>query len=331
MNPETKQHREDQICVVMGTYNGFEFLEEQIESILDQSCHAWNLLIRDDHSSDRTPELLSRYADVAGVTVIQAQQRLGVIQNFNQLLQRACATDCRYVALSDQDDVWDREKLATQLRLMQQLESEQPDQPLLVHSDLEVVDQHLRQIAPSFMNYQGIRHETSAPLQVLLVQNFVTGCTVLVNRRLLELALPIPEETLMHDWWLAQCAAALGTIACVEAPLIQYRQHGRNEVGAKQFSRFLNPFRNNYYQLWNAGRTVLTQSLEQARALAERVRQFDSTNPQLPMIEEYAQLQQAGSLGRVKKIHQLRIHSQSKLRHQLMLSRLINLPRKRAA
>ncbi|WP_145112328.1 glycosyltransferase family 2 protein [Gimesia panareensis] len=330
MKSDLEQRGKDQICIVMSTYNGARYIEQQIESILDQTCESWNLLIRDDNSSDRTSEILSHY-ERDRLSIVKSSDRQGVIQNFNQLLQLASDAECPYVALSDQDDVWDREKLATQLSLMQQLEAEQPDQPLLIHSDLEVVDQQLRQIAPSFMNYQGIQHETSDPLQVLLVQNFVTGCTVLVNRRLLELALPIPEETLMHDWWLALCAAAMGTIACVEAPLIRYRQHGRNEVGAKQFSRFLNPFRNNYYQLWNAGRAVLTQSLEQARALAERVRQFDSTNPHLPMIEEYAQLQQAGSLGRVKKIHQLRIHSQSKLRHQLMLSRLINLPRKRAA
>jgi len=330
MNLNFAQHGGEQICVVMGTYNGVRFVEQQIESIFDQTCGDWSLLVRDDKSSDQTWDILSRY-EQDRLTIVKAPQRQGVIQNFNELLLLASETSSRYIALADQDDIWNREKLSQQLSLMQQLETEDPDQPILIHSDLEVVDETLGQIAPSFMRYQGIRDEEINPLQVLLVQNYVTGCTVLINRPLLEVSLPVPDEALMHDWWLALCAAVFGKIACIEAPLVRYRQHGNNQVGAKHIKSLLNPFRNNYYQLWNAGRQVLVKSIAQAQVLADRVRHNASESPDLPVIEAYAQLQQTGSFCRVKKIHDLRIHSQSKLRHQLMLSRLINIPCKRAA
>ena len=110
---------------------------------------------------------------------------------------------------------------------------------LLYYSDLEVVDQNLRQIHPSFMRYEELEHEAHNPLQVLSTQNFVTGCTVLVNRTLLEFATPIPDEIILHDWWLALCAAACGRIRFIDEPLVRYRQHSRNQIGVVALERLL--------------------------------------------------------------------------------------------
>ena len=315
------------ISIALGIYNGSRFLEQQVKSIFSQQFHHWNLLVRDDHSQDNSIQILKCLcADKNQISIDQEKfENQGAIKNFSVLLEESMSTSSEYVALADQDDVWDPNKLSEQLSLMKQVEAKFPDQPVLIYSDMEVVDESLNLIAPSYMQYQGIQHETSNPLRVLLAQNFVTGCTILVNRQLLKIALPIPDEAQMHDWWLALCAATFGQIAYVNKPLLKYRQHGSNEVGAKSLFKLLNPFQNNYYQFWSKGRERVLGSIQQARVLADRVRKYDCSNSSLAMIEGYAQLQKKHPLQRVKKISELRIHAQSNLRHLLMLSRLINL------
>jgi len=101
-----------------------------------------------------------------------------------------------------------------------------------VHSDLEVVDENLRTLHPSFMRRIRLSPVVPRPLNTLLVQNFVTGCTILVNRSLLDHALPLPPEAVLHDWWLAVCAAAMGELIYVPQALVKYRQHAGNRVGA---------------------------------------------------------------------------------------------------
>ena len=145
---------------------------------------------------------------------------------------------CRgdYVALCDQDDIWDAEKLALSSQAMRKAQEQHgAAKPLLLHTDLMVIDAEGHLVASSLMQIQKIAHAAQEPLKTLLVQNFVTGCTVLVNRPLLEAALPVPEEALMHDWWFALIAASLGDLIFLPRPIVHYRQHGRNTVGAKKF------------------------------------------------------------------------------------------------
>jgi hypothetical protein len=107
--------------------------------------------------------------------------------------------------------------------------------PILVHLDLDVISEQLERIHPSFMGYQGLTHESRDPLRVLLTQNFVTGCATAINRPLLELATPLPVDVIMHDWWLALCAAACGRIEYLPHALFQYRQHDANQIEAEGF------------------------------------------------------------------------------------------------
>lgn len=105
--------------------------------------------------------------------------------------------------------------------------------PLLVHSDARVVDASGRVLHESFFAHQGWDFR-AVELPRLLVQNNVTGCTVLMNRPLRELALRCgdPAKMYMHDWFLALTAAAFGHVVCLPRPLVDYRQHGNNEMGA---------------------------------------------------------------------------------------------------
>lgn len=224
------------ILILMATYNGAGFLREQIESIRCQTHADWRLLIRDDGSFDGTPELLRALArEDSRIELLRDHRgRLGVLANFSLLIDMAAAQGAEYVALADQDDHWQPDKLALQTKAMARLEASTGNAvPCLIHCDLEVVDQHMRRISPSFVRYQGLRRPDRAPLSTCLVQNHVVGCTILANRALLTRAAPIPNGIHMHDWWLSVCAHALGTTRFIPLSLVRYRQHDQNRVGAR--------------------------------------------------------------------------------------------------
>ncbi len=317
------------LAITLASYNGSEFLSQQVESIYKQMDEQSILFVRDDGSKDLTPKLLGEFEAIYPniKLVVDDEKSSGAAANFSLLLEYAYSRDVSHVMLSDQDDVWVEDKIALQIALMHKMEKEVPESPLLIHSDMTVVDRELQTISPSFMQYQAIRHEAGSPLKVLLAQNFIAGCTMLVNRRLLDIALPIPEETLMHDWWLALCAAVFGYIGFIDKPLVKYRQHAGNEVGAKHISDFLNPMTGKWKKRWLEGRENLFQSMQQARVLAERIREHDPKNPHLALVEAYAALASLSPLQRVKRINELGVHAQAQTRQILLLSRLLLTPR----
>jgi len=314
----------------MATYNGATYVSDQVDSIIAQNYSSWKLLVRDDGSCDADTEMIqdmSRWDP--RITVIEDDDgRLGVNGNFQTLLESACKRGADYFLLSDQDDVWLPDKLEKQIQKMGELENGSPGMPLLIHSDLEVVGQYMQSMCSSFMRYQGIWHEDDA-VPVLLSQNFVTGCTVLVNRKLLDIALPIPGGALMHDWWLALCAAVFGHIGYIDQPLVKYRQHSNNAVGAKHAHEVLRPFSNAFQKRWMEGRANLFNSMKQAQALAERIREYDPENQYLALVEGYASLQYASPIQRLSRLQKLGVHAQSSVRQALLLSRLLCAPRVR--
>ena len=316
------------VCIVLGVYNGSEYLKDQIDSILSQHGPPWRILSRDDGSQDNSPAILKEYsAQESRILFLQDNAgNVGTTRNFSFLMEKAFHSSYKYVALSDQDDVWNQNKLKVQLSLMQKAEQKYPGEAVLIHSDLEVVDADLNLISSSFMRYKGIRHETSHPLKVLLANNFVTGCTVLMNRRLLELALPFPKETVVHDWWLALCAAVFGHIEYIDKPSVKYRQHKNNEIGANSTFDLMNPFKKNVYQYCLKARNILSQTIAQSKALSERVKEHDPFNPHLTFIERYASLRNLSTFQRIKTLNSLGVHGQGYLRHLFLEARLISLP-----
>ncbi|MFC1684563.1 glycosyltransferase family 2 protein [Pseudomonadota bacterium] len=323
------QPQSNDVLILMAAYNCHKYIEEQVESIRAQAGVNWRLTVRDDGSGGATPGIIHRLAskDDRIESIEDAHGNLGVCGNFALLALRAQSDGCSYLAFADQDDYWLPGKLLRQLELMRKMEYENPGAPILVYSDLEVVDSRLTPIAPSFMRYQGIRHEENSPLDVLLAQNFVIGCTMLVNKPLLDLALPVPEEVLMHDWWFALCAATCGRIGFVDMPLVKYRQHGDNEVGAKSVKSMLNPLRILWFRQWRAGRDNLFASMDQAVALAERLRDrsdaFPGAAQHLWLIDGYATLTGLPPLDRLRQLRRLGVRSQSCMRRTLLYSRLL--------
>ena len=280
------------IDVLLATYNGARYLRPQIESILDQEGVSFRILVRDDGSADETPEVIEHYRRTSPDRIIRVSgsDHLGAIGNFACLLREAKAP---YAALSDQDDVWVPHKLRTLLGVMRGLESRHGiGTPLLVHSDLTVVDETLRERHSSFWRYSGFNPRGTS-LARLLIKNTVTGCASLVNRALIELALPIPQAALVHDYWLALVARAAGRVGIVEEPLVAYRQHARNTIGARpyQVKAFVERLAGGF-ALWDMGALR-----RQAAALSERC--HASIAPEYrTLIEDFVNLPGRNWIGR---------------------------------
>jgi glycosyltransferase involved in cell wall biosynthesis len=223
---------ETNVQVLLATYNGEIYLREQIESILAQTMPV-NVLARDDGSRDGTVAILEEYARryPERFTLLSAEASTGSAKgNFLRLMEAATAD---YVAFADQDDVWVREKIALERDAMQGLEQQYgADCPLLVFSDLTLVDEELKVLYESMWKQQGIDATNIHRFARIVAQNVATGCTELINRPLLQLAMKMPEDAFMHDWWVAMLASGFGASAVVSQPTVFYRQHSHNVLSA---------------------------------------------------------------------------------------------------
>jgi glycosyltransferase involved in cell wall biosynthesis len=223
------------INILMATYNGEKYIAEQLESLQSQTYKSWNLYVRDDGSKDKTLDILNHYAKQDNRISILANngQRLGSCGNFSLLMEQSPEAD--YVMFCDQDDVWMPTKIQTTLEAMLHLEAQYSNMPLMVYTDLRVVDDGLNPIADSFLTYQAIDSRRNQ-LHDILVTNPVAGCTALLNKALVKLATPIPPAALGHDCWCSLVVSAFGKLEHLSIPLIYYRQHGSNDVGAYSFN-----------------------------------------------------------------------------------------------
>lgn len=317
---------EASVLILLASHNGERYIGAQLESVLAQTRADWRLMIRDDSSSDGTLGEIERFLHDPRIELVRSSNRSGAKENFAELMRLACASHEPYIMLCDQDDVWREDKIERLLGEMHQLEQALgTSTPLLIHSDLEVVDAELNCLNPSFHRYQGLRHEDDAPLRVLLAQNFVTGCATLFNRPLLELAVPLPPETLMHDWWLALLAAAAGRIGFVSAPLVRYRQHGRNHVGASSIRDKIRRPGDLKGQLGKSAANY-RHSIAQARTLLERLSERAARLPRQEAIRisDYSDLATiAKPLGRFRQVRSNGIAPQSAVRRVLFYWRTL--------
>lgn len=220
------------VSVALCTYNGSSFLGEQLASIVAQSRQPQEIVVSDDGSTDDTREVIEHFARDSPVPIrlLQPGPRLGVTANFARALG---ATTGDLVALSDQDDVWHPNHLG---RLADTLDRDR--RLLLVHSDARLVDVAGRPVGGTLLaalrmsEAERVAISDRRAIDVLIRRNVVTGATLLLRRELLELASPFPEAW-VHDEWLALVAAVHDGVALVDEPLLDYRQHGGNVIGAQ--------------------------------------------------------------------------------------------------
>lgn len=222
------------VDILMATYNGGKYIAEQIDSILNQTYNDWKLYIRDDGSKDNTINIVKEYSEKYPDKIIfveDERRNLGPKLNFGELLKR---TKNEYCMFCDQDDVWMKDKVYLTLNKMKELEKQYgKDKPILVHTDLKVVNERLDVINESFWSFMNLDPKRK-DINKLLVENTVTGCTMMINRKLREEIKGIPEKCEMHDWWIALVASLIGVIYTIEEPTILYRQHSDNQIGARK-------------------------------------------------------------------------------------------------
>ena len=227
----------DVICSVL---DGERFLPEFLASLEAQTHRRWRLWLRDDGSADGTVDLFrSAAARDSRVRILHlGGPRLGVAQSFGWMLERVPASSA-YVLTADADDVWLPHKIERTLKAMVAAEVAAADgcsMPVLVHTDLTVVDAGLRVRHPSFWEYTDLRPEPPT-LRRVVVRNVATGPTVMINGALRRRIGATPAEATHHDWWYALVAAALGQIVAIHESTVLYRQHGANDVGATSRQR----------------------------------------------------------------------------------------------
>jgi len=223
------------ISIAMCTYNGAEFLPAQLQSFVAQSRPPDEIVICDDGSTDDTRSLLEQFAaaSVIPVTLHFNQQNLGSVKNFEQAI-RLCTGDI--IVLSDQDDVWRNDKL----QLIEDAFNKSPSAGL-VFSDAAIVDKNLRPLNRTMWDEVGFdAHRrkllrTGRALEVLITGWTVTGATMAFRSPFVKLSLPIPDGIAMiHDGWIALTIAAVADVVALDEPLVQYRQHEKQQIGAPE-------------------------------------------------------------------------------------------------
>ncbi len=288
--------------IVLSVHNGMPFLEEQVASLQAQTHPHWRLWVRDDGSTDGSWEALRTLAakDRRIHLLPRDGQRLGSGPAYGWLLSRL-PEDFRYVFCCDADDVWLPEKIEISLETFQEEEGKggEPDHPLLLHTDLRVVNERLETLHGSLWNWLGFDPEP-APLDRLLVQNVATGPTLLLNRPLVRQVIPIPPEAVFQDWWIALVASAVGRIVVLRTPTVLYRRHSRNATGGRrQRGRRLAPLgawaRRSEVRRW------ADATARQAAALLER-HGPNLTPPQRAWLRSHASLAEQRGFARKLKV-----------------------------
>ena len=301
--------------ILLAVYNGEPFLAEQLESLLAQSVRC-DILIRDDGSSDQSARIIDQF--VAAYPQIHRLDDTtgtpGPANNFSTLLFAALANAAyQWFFFCDQDDIWTEDKVKVQLGLGRE---HPPDVPLCIHSDLGVVDSELKPVAESFSRYQGLQPER-ATVANLLVENVVTGCTMLINRKLAEQVNPLPAGVIMHDWWIALLAACAGRLLWIPEPLVKYRQHSANVLGAQSVEHVSLLRR----LIKNRSRTP-HRYYRQAQMLLERLTSSTLDNTELNVVRAFVDSESATPFRRVSVANRFGIRKHNTIKHGLLLAAL---------
>ena len=221
------------LSVVICTYNGVSYLQEQLDSLLAQGRLPDEIIVGDDGSTDGSWDLLQAFTGRArdlGVDARLTQHpvNLGYVKNFESMLRQATGD---VLLLCDQDDVWRKDKLEVVGRRF-----EQEPSMVLLHSDARLIDakggslRHGLFESLELSPYERSTVRSGGAFGVLLRRNIVTGATAAVRRDVIDAALPIGNGWI-HDEWLGIVAAAIGRVDFINDSLIDYRQHGANQIG----------------------------------------------------------------------------------------------------
>ncbi|MEQ9809560.1 glycosyltransferase family 2 protein [Streptococcus jiangjianxini] len=303
------------VNIVMSTYNGEKYLADQIKSIQAQTFKDWNLLIRDDGSKDNTTSIIREIAEEDDrIRFINDGQNenYGVIKSFYHLVKFEKAD---YYFFSDQDDVWLPEKLEITL---QRGQKENPDKPLLVYTDLRVVNENLEILQESMIKAQS--HHANTELVQELTENTVTGGTMMINQALAD-KWQVYENLLMHDWYLALLAASLGKLVYIDQPTQLYRQHEANVLGARTEDKKFKLLRLGPKAIFTKYWQIIHDSQKQAMTIVELFGR-DLTPRDRLLIEQFYNIDRQSILRRAERLIRYG-YSKNQLTHKIVFKILI--------
>lgn len=209
------------VSVCMATKNGESFIQEQINSILPQLAVSDELIISDDHSTDRTIEIIKSIQDTRIIVTTNPLQ--GIVSNFEHAISMSKG---EYLFLADQDDVWRKDKVEKLTNALQQFD--------VVVSDCAIVDQHMNVICPSFFEFNRSEHG----LLKNLIRNSYMGCCMAFHRRVLTTILPFPENIPMHDLWIGLASELHFSVGFLEESLVYHRRHSNNASSTNSKSEY---------------------------------------------------------------------------------------------
>ena len=248
----------NRVAILLSTYNSSKYLQAQLESLIAQTYKSWSLFIRDDGSLDNTKEIIKHYCDsYQNIYYFEDSQSLGPKLSFMKLWR---SVDSEYYMFFDHDDVWCPEKV----RLSVLEADNQKDNlilPIVVATDLQVVDESLKELSRSFWNFQKVKDDDFNNYKLHWFANNVNGCTMLINQKCKEISLPIPNSAYMHDSWVVLSTLAhKGRVVPIHKQLVKYRQHGSNTLGAKKnnFTHYIYDFNKVIDRTINQYKTIRT-------------------------------------------------------------------------
>lgn len=226
------------IAVLLATYNGAVFLEEQLDSLLNQTYQDFKIFVRDDGSSDSTMDIVTRYVEKYPDKFKLLDDDIRHRGPRDAFLWMLDIVESDYYMFCDQDDVWLPNKIELSINKVKKIEGRYPGVPVMVHTDLIVVDENLDTIYPSFFKWGKFNVDLNKRLCFAPFGNVFTGCTMIFNYALKKHLLPIPDFAQMHDQWVGLMAVKYGKVDNIKTGTIKYRQHTKNVCSTGRKKRF---------------------------------------------------------------------------------------------
>ncbi|MGY6562157.1 MAG: glycosyltransferase family 2 protein [Luteibaculaceae bacterium] len=219
------------VQILVATYNGAAYLSAQLDSILAQTFSDWQILIKDDGSTDNTKEIISHYSTQypEKIKMVQTKEGGSSTKSFMSLLPLVTAP---FAMFCDQDDVWLPTKIEQSVALI-----EKEKNSLLLFTDMQVVDSNLKPLHNSFLQQHKINPAWASNWEHCMVQSMAAGCTMLFRQGLIHTLKPIEANLFQHDHWLLMHAAYHGKVIYLNEKTVLYRQHDKNSVGSHGVSK----------------------------------------------------------------------------------------------